>query len=83
MCRPSSTYYTKDQTMQLFGRHQCTELLPCKGKRVVIALANKIDFDIDLIEIEKSSQKATYGGMLYKVTQSSKEGRKIDAALPF
>lgn len=81
MCRMHYNLYTKSQLQVLFQAWQCSEPIPGKGKKVVIAFAGRTDFDVDLIEVELTGLKGTYGDRLYRVGMSSLAGRAIDMTI--
>ena len=57
--------YTKDQTQRMLANMGLNVPLPAKGNKMVIALS--VDNPLPYMEVEKTDQKATYGGKLYQV----------------
>lgn len=78
MCRTHFNLYTTGQTENLLVLWGCGEPLPKKDQKVVIAFPAKGPLDVDVIEIEPTTLKGTYGDRLFKVTMSSSAGRAFD-----
>lgn len=78
MSRTHCNLYTKRQIQALFQSWQCSEPIPKKGRKVLIAWAGKSDVDVDLIEIEPTPLIGTYGDKLFKATFSSRAGRQFE-----
>lgn len=81
MCRTHSMLDTKSQLQGLFDRWECTEPIPKKGEKVLIAWPCKDELEVDIAEAEWTDLKGTYGDRLYRVTYSSRAGRAFDAAV--
>ncbi len=79
MCRTHSNLYTPQQVQNLLVTWQCTQPLPKKGTKLIVAWPGKPVMEADLAEIEATLLKGTYGDKLFKVTFSSKAGRAFDA----
>lgn len=81
MCRTHAVLYTKVQLQGLFNAWECTEPIPKKGQKVLIAWPCKGELEADVVEVEWTDLKGTYGDKLYRVTYSSRAGRAFDAEL--
>jgi hypothetical protein len=78
MCRTHHNLYTLSQLERLFDGWQCTEAAPRMGQRVLVAFPSRQALEVDLIEVERSPHRGTYGDKLFKVTMSSRAGRAFD-----
>ncbi len=78
MSRRQSTLYTKDQAQNFLNLWGADQPLPRKGQMVVVAWPCKGEIETDLAELELTGLNATYGGKLYRLTQSSRAGRAFD-----
>lgn len=81
MCRTHHNLYTKQQLQGLFAAWGCSEPIPDKGMKVVIAFGGKQGIEADLIEVERTDLKGTYGDRLYRTTTSSRDGRAFDVCV--
>jgi len=81
MCRTHHNLYTRDQLEAAFHEWQCTEPAPRKGQRVTVAWPAKAALEVDLVEVEATPLKGTYGDKLFRVTMSSRAGRAFDESV--
>jgi hypothetical protein len=69
---------TKAQLQMFFSGWGCTEPVPPKGKKVLVAFPGRGDLDVDLAEAYWTDRKSDSGDRLYGIVQSSRAGREFE-----
>ena len=81
MSRPRSMLVTKMQLVGFLKGWDCKEPIPKNGKRVLICFPCKSGFEDDLVEVDWTDLRSPVNERLYRITQSSKAGRLIEATI--
>lgn len=77
--RPREMLVTKSQVLVFFQGWGCTEPIPGKGKKVLVAFPCRQAHEVDLAEVALSDKKSDRGERLWSLLQSSRAGRQFEA----